>query len=204
MKKLAAGTGIVLVVVLLAISPVAWHYFGNYNFRTVEEGAFYGSRQMSGSALERYIDRYHIRTVINMRGEHKGTPWYDDETAACSRKGVAHEDFSWSKNSIPDPDSLLRFLNLMETGAKPFLVHCEGGTHRTGGAAAAYLLMKGESTETARGQFLMGFNDAPIGDLVTLYEGSSLPFKEWVKTDYPALYQAWKEQKEREKAAEAS
>jgi protein tyrosine phosphatase (PTP) superfamily phosphohydrolase (DUF442 family) len=201
MKRIAAVSGVIVLVILLAIAPLAWHYFMDYNFRTVEEGVLYGARQMDGDALKAYIREYGIRTVVNMRSENKGTPWYDEEVAACREAGVNHVNFAWSKSRIPDPESLARFLDLMESGEKPFLAHCQGGTHRTGTAAAAYLLLRGESPETAREQFTLGFNDAPIGDLVALYEPYDMPFRKWADEVYPMLYKDWKAERERQKAA---
>lgn len=201
-KRAAIGLGGLLLLATAAISPLAWHYFPNYNWRTVEEGFLYGSRQMNGPALEQAFEEYGVRTVVNMRSENPDAEWFQEEAAACAANDVNHVSFSWSKNSIPDPQSLARFLDLMDQGDPPFLVHCQGGTHRTGTAAAAYLLHKGATPETAREQFTLGFNDAPIGDLVALYEGSNLPFREWVDSDYPALYDAWKAKKEAEKETE--
>lgn len=180
--------------VILAV-PILY-YFPGYNWRTVEKGAFYGSRQMGGPALERTIKKYGIKTVVNLRGENPGSDWYDAEVAACERAGVTLANFGWSKNSIPSPESLAKFIELMESDQGPFLAHCQGGTHRTGAAAACYELLRGKSVEEARKQFGPMFNDAPIGQLVDLYEGNSLPFKQWALEIYPALYEQQKKEKE--------
>ncbi|HOD94277.1 MAG TPA: tyrosine-protein phosphatase [Candidatus Hydrogenedentes bacterium] len=201
MKTIAQIIGAVVLIAALVLAVPVIHYFPMYNFRTVEEGAFYGSRQMGGKAMERIIKKRGIGTVINLRGEQTDSDWYDREVAACKHMGIQHVNFGWSKNSIPEPESLAAFLDLMETGQKPFLAHCQGGTHRTGVAAAVYLLLKGADTATARKQFRIGFNDAPIGELVTLYEGSPKPFKQWVLEDYPAKYEQWKKQREAQKEA---
>ena len=199
-KKIALG---IVLCIALALGGTAYYYFVLDNYRVVEAGGFYGSAQMTGAAIERAVDKWGIKTMVNFRGENKGNPWYEEEVATCKKIGLAHYDFGWSKNSIPDPESLSAFLKLLHTAEKPFLVHCQGGTHRTGVAAACYLLMKGESVETARGQFGPGFMGAPIGELLTLYEGSSLPFEEWVNTEYPAKYEAHKAaQKAAKEAAE--
>lgn len=192
MKTIAKIVAVVLGVALLALAVPVWMYFPGHNFRTVEEKVFYGSRQMSGRALEAAIKKRGIQTVINLRGHNPGSPWYDDEVAVCRKLGVAHEDFAWSKGRLPDPESLARFVDVVESGKKPFLAHCEGGTHRTGAAAACYLLLKGADTATARKQFGPFFNDAPIGQVVDLYEGSGVPFKEWVRDVYPGRYASLK------------
>lgn len=173
--------------VILAV-PVLY-YFPGYNWRTVEKGAFYGSRQMGGHALERTIKKYGIKTVINLRGENPGSDWYDAEAEACKRAGVTLANFGWSKNSIPSPESLAKFIELMESDQGPFLAHCQGGTHRTGAAAACYELLRGKSIAEARKQFGPMFNDAPIGRLINLYESSSLPFKQWALEVYPSVYE---------------
>lgn len=192
MKTMAKMIGLVLGVALLVLAVPLWVYFPGHNFRTVEQGVFYGSRQMGPDALEAAIKKHKIKTVVNLRGTNPGKPWYDEEVAVCSRLGVAHEDFAWSKNRIPDPESLARFLDLMENGRKPFLAHCEGGTHRTGVAAASFLLLRGVGVEAARGQFGPFFNDAPIGRLLDLYEGSGMAFRQWVREVYPGRYNSLK------------
>jgi len=192
MKRVFQVIGVVAAIAVLAFGITCWMYFVNHNFRTVEKGAFYGCRQMSGPAFEAAIAKRGIRTVINLRGANPGSDWYDAEVAACQRAGVAHVDFGWSKNSIPEPESLLKFVELMETGEKPFLAHCQGGTHRTGVAAAVYRLLKGETPAMARKEFGPMFRGATIGQLVDLYEVSNMPFKQWVKEIYPSSYEMWK------------
>lgn len=192
LKTLLQIIGVVLAIVLLSFGLIVYQYYGQHNLRVVEPGAFYGSRQMSGPALEAFVKKYNIKTVVNFRGNNPGKPWYDDEVAACKRAGVDHADFSWSRGSIPSPESLARYIELLNTDAKPFLVHCEGGTHRTAVAAACYLLLKGKDVATARKQFGPMFKDAPIGQVVTLYENANMPFDQWVKEKYPALYDAQK------------
>ncbi len=112
---------------------------------------------------------------------------------------MAHYDFAWSRNSLPSPESLLRYVEAVLSAEKPILAHCEGGTHRTGAAAAIWLLLRGHETKTARGQFGPMFRDAPIGDVVRLYEmhGAGMPFAQWVKEKYPSLYSQWMEERGR-------
>lgn len=193
---------VLLLAALLGLGIPLWLYFPGYNLRVVEPGVFYGARQMSQSAMEHYIDTLQIKTVLNMRGKNPGSDWYDGEVAACANKGVVHLDFGWSRNSIPEPDSLKQFLDALDTAQPPFLAHCQGGTHRTGFAAAAYLLHKGHSIQVARKQFGPMFRDAPIGEVVSMYEGSSMTFRQWVETEYPRLYGEWRARHETQKASE--
>ncbi len=204
MKTIFKILGVLVLTCLAVLAVPVLLYFPGHNFRVVEKGAFYGSRQMSGPALERTIAKRGIKTVVNCRGENFGSDWYDAEAAACERTGTALYSFGWSKNSIPDPESLKAFIEMLDTAEKPILAHCQGGTHRTGAAAAIYLLAKGESAKTARGQFGPMFNNAPIGQLVDLYEASGLPFRQFVTDAYPAAYAQWKSARDAAEAAQAA
>jgi len=194
-KSILKGIFLVLGLAVLFLAGPVIYYFPMYNFRTVESGVFYGSRQMGGQALESTIRKRGIRTVINLRGENADSDWYNEEAETCARLGTTLVNLGWSQGSLPEPASLARFVQVVETGEGPFLAHCAGGTHRTGVAAAVYLLLKGASVETARKQFRVGFNDAPIGELLDLYEQSNLPFRQWVTEVYPGLYATRMEQK---------
>jgi len=198
LKRTAAVVAVLILVLAGAVSPFAWHYFINHNWRTVEEGAVYGSRQMAGPALERTFDKYGIRTVVNLRSANPGRDWYDEQLATCEANGVRMVDISWSSGRLPSPDSVIALLDLYDEGEGPFLLHCAGGTHRTGVAAAIYLLHHGATPERARQEFKIGFNDAEIGEIVTLYERSRMPFREWAETMYPAIHDAWNDEHARE------
>ena len=142
--------------------------------------------------LKHVITRYSVRTVINLRGPAPNEAWYRGEVATCQALGVTHHDLAWMMSALPPPDSLAQFVAWCEHAEKPILVHCQGGVHRSGVGAAVYLLMTGATVEEARTQFGLFFNNAPIGKLLDLYEtdehGAGLPFAEWVRTRYPAIY----------------
>ncbi len=188
MKLFLKTLGVVAAIFLIILAVSAAIYFPGHNMRTLDEGRFLGSRQMNAVNLEHTIGTLDVRTVINLRGENPGSDWYDAEVAVCKKKRVPLHSFAWSKNKIPDPESLARYINVIETGTPPFLAHCQGGTHRTGVAAAVYLLLKGKDVATARKQFGPMFLNAPIGKLLDLYEGSGMPFKQWALEVYPGVY----------------
>lgn len=167
------------------------------NFRPVEKDAFYRSAQMRGGRLGEAIRDHGIATVVNLRGE-SDEAWHAEEKAVCDAFGIQHVDFKWSMRKLPDPESLAAFVDLVEQAQAPVLVHCQGGIHRAGTASAVYVLMHGGTPDEAREQFGVYFHNAPIGDLVTLYEtqGDGRPFAEWVKTDYPTAYARWMAEQE--------
>ncbi len=176
------------VLVLTVLAGAEGCALLNGNFRTVEPQAFYRSGQLDPQHLERVIERHDIRTVINLRGEHPEEAWYREETAVCAAAGVEHHSLQWSKNRLPDPDSLAEFVRLCGEAERPVLVHCQGGTHRTGMASACYVLLEGGDVAEARRQFGLLFGDAYIGTLLDLYEGSPLAVDAWCLEAYPAIY----------------
>ena len=159
------------------------------NLQTVEPGQFYRSGQMAGFKIDAVANRYDIKTMINLRGEQPDESWYRSEIAACERNDVQHYDLQWSMRKIPPPDSLAQLIAWIETGPKPILVHCQGGVHRAAIASVVYRLLRGDSVEEAREELGLFFMDAPIGELLDLYDESK-PFKQWVSEDYPAIYAA--------------
>lgn len=178
---------IVLLGVIFFAGPIIY-YFPLHNMRILASGKFVGARQMNSRSLESTIRNYGIQTVINLRGENPGSSWYDDEVKTSERLGITLVNLGWSQNSLPSPESLAKFTSIIKSGQGPFLCHCAGGTHRTGLAAAIYLLLNGSDVTTAKRQFRIGFKNAPIGTVVDLFSKSRLPFDQWVIEEYPSHY----------------
>lgn len=184
---------ILLLVLLTALSSGCARL--GANLREVDPGAYYRSGQMNRAVLNVTIDVYNIKTVVNLRGESPEERWYRGETTVCAKQGVGHYDLDWTMRRPPEPESLQAFVTIVTGAEQPMLVHCQGGVHRAAVAAACYRLMQGDSVEEARQEFGLLFNDAPIGQLLELYEDSQLyerggAFEQWVFDEYPAQYAA--------------
>lgn len=142
---------------------------------------------MSGVELNAVTNWYGIKMVVNLRGASPDEFWYRSETAACQQNGVIHHDLSWTMSKIPSPESLVQLIDWIKSGPRPILVHCQAGVHRAAVASAVYRLLRGDTVAEARGEFGFFFNDAPIGELLDLYDGSK-PFEQWAHEDYPKIY----------------
>lgn len=177
-----------LFVFIAAIPAISGCAYLNGNFRAVEEGRLYRSGQLDPAALERRIQEHSIREVVSLRDPNPDESWYLDEIRVCEELGVTHVDIPWSMRSLPGPQSLERLIRVFMGAPGPQWVHCQGGVHRSAVASAVYLLLQGAPLEEARRQLGPFFNDAPIGQLLDLYEGSGKPFMRWAAEDYPALY----------------
>jgi protein tyrosine/serine phosphatase len=173
---------------LLAVSTQSCSILQS-NLQVVEPGQFYRSGQMTGIELEAVAGRRDIKTVINLRGESPGEAWYRIEIAACERNNVVHHDLLWSMLQIPTPESLVQLIDWIKSEPRPILVHCQAGVHRAAVAAAVYRLLRGDSVNDAREEFGIFFLDAPIGELLDLYD-ESRPFEDWAREDYPRIYAA--------------
>ncbi len=109
------------------------------NFHEVLPGQLYRSAQLSGARLGEEIDRYGIKTVINLRGENVGKGWYDDEVAATAAHGATHVNFGISARKDLTPEKTQQLLTLLKTAEQPILVHCMSGADRTGLASVIFL-----------------------------------------------------------------
>jgi protein tyrosine/serine phosphatase len=107
----------------------------------VEPGHLYRAAQLNGAALDEVLDRYGIRTIINLRGENDGKGWYEDEMAVSRKHGLVHIDVAMSARQEPDDATISRLVHMLHDSAEPILVHCESGSDRAGLASALYELL---------------------------------------------------------------
>ena len=84
MSRFIRNWGLLRVgIVLLIALASAGAYLGSLqltgNFNAVVPGEIYRSAQLTPDQLSGYIGAYNIKTIINLRGENIGEPWYDAE-----------------------------------------------------------------------------------------------------------------------------
>ena len=151
---LASGAVAVAGAVYVAI----WH---DDNFHAVEAGVVYRSAQMSGAHLREVIATQHIRAVLNLRGPNPGQGWYDDEVAAARDAGVRHIDIALSARHELSAQQLNDVRRALADGPKPLLIHCNGGSDRTGLVSALYLLSRGASPAAADEQLALRYGHFP-------------------------------------------
>jgi len=114
----------------------------------IDEPILLGSRNPTGEDLER-LRRDGFVVLVSLLREDQQPPRYDIKRVMALgfvRHNIPVEDFC-----PPTVDQLEEFVKLVRglpPGAKA-IVHCEGGTGRTGTFAAAYWLAKGMSVSDA-------------------------------------------------------
>lgn len=109
------------------------------NFDAVVPGEVYRSAQPSPADLARYKQAYGIKTIVNLRGENKGSAWYDREVAEANKLDIAHVDFRMSARRELSQQEAAELIAILSRAEKPLLIHCNWGADRTGLAAALYV-----------------------------------------------------------------
>lgn len=152
------------------------------NFHVIEPGQAYRSAQPDAAGLENVISQLGIKTVVNLRGTNTGKPWYDAEAQVCEAMGITLANHAMSAKSLPSGELLADIIDTLQTAEHPILIHCAGGSDRSGAISAIYrILILGHDKHDALlelSPFYLHFrNYAPCMDtLAELYE----PTPEWL------------------------
>ncbi|MFQ5844199.1 MAG: tyrosine-protein phosphatase, partial [Planctomycetota bacterium] len=131
----------VLLGGLLLGGALVWHHQARpYHFEAVAEGVLYRSGTLGASGLAGVLERYRVRTVVNLRSEAESAgDWHREEARVCADHGVALVDMPMRPETPPTPEQVATWLRLLDDPeAQPILVHCEHGVVRTGMMVAVY------------------------------------------------------------------
>jgi protein tyrosine/serine phosphatase len=128
------------------------------NFSAVTPGELYRSAQLTPADIDAHVQKYGIRTIINLRGENKGQPWYEAEVKESDRLKVGHLDYGMSARHALSQAQATALIAMMEKAEKPVLIHCKDGADRTGLASALYLaVVKKEDPKVAEAQLSLRY-----------------------------------------------
>ena len=150
-------------VLLAGAGAAGWagYLHASGNVHTVIADQLYRSAQLGKGGFQDVIARFHIRTVINLRGANPGEPWYEDELAASAAMGARHIDLRMSATEVPGAAKLGEIRAVLGQATTPILIHCQAGADRAGLVAALYELwiahrspaVAGEQLSLAYGHF---------------------------------------------------
>lgn len=164
------------------------------NFHPVKEGYVYRSAQINDGPLEKIIQEYNIKTIINLRGEKEGDDWYEDEISICQKYDVGHYNVNLSARSLPKKKELLKLFEIFDTAEYPLLFHCRAGADRASLVGCLYKLQYEEEPLKQALKQLSFFryghlNASAIYHFFELYqefsEGRDL--RTWVEEDYDEI-----------------
>ncbi len=170
-----------------AVFRVLWD-----NWAEVIPGKLYRSNHPTPARLAAAARRYHLKTLINLRGHRQcGSDALSRSTAA--RLGLTHIDMAFESRGAPHRDRVLRFAKIYATLQTPALMHCKSGADRAGLAAGLAVLLEGGSAAQAMAQLSWRFGHFSrsrtgiLDAFFMLYahdaEGRT-PFLHWVEHEY--------------------
>lgn len=126
---------------LLFLGYQVYYVVLGVNLHEVVPGQIYRAAQLRGPTLRSVVDKYRIRTVINLRGCCPESDWYQEESATLNELGVQKYDITFSSYVWPGIPELQQLVEVLQTCEYPILLHCRRGADRTGMATTAALLL---------------------------------------------------------------
>lgn len=166
-----------------------------HNFFEVDSGAFYRSQQLTPTVLKSYIEKFGIKTLVNLRGVNE-TVWYQREEDVSRELGINFYSISMSAVVLSSREDLLKLLAIYDFAPRPILVHCLGGADRTGEASALWVLeIQKKSKEEALKQLSITYGHRKLVNsakdfLIHMWQGRSWLEREYDPAHYPFLYRA--------------
>ncbi len=154
------------IFVLLFLSSVSYVLYMEEqgNFHPITYGEAYRSAQLDRDGLEYYIKMYHIRSIINLRGEDPEAPWYREEKQVSQEYNVKHYDISLSASREPGEEGIQKLIEIFHNAPHPVLIHCLAGADRSGLAAAMWKVVVDKEPKSEAGkQLSILYGHIPIG-----------------------------------------
>lgn len=186
MKKILL---IVLAIVLIAVGKYVYDTNINHNFKAVTEGKVYKSGAIPIDELPGYIEKYNIKSVIDLRfpgtNDLVNNPEIPEELLA--EKGAVEKlpgvnYYNIGSEQIPEDETVERFLKVMDDSLNyPVLIHCHHGEGRAILFSSIYRMeYENMPNEEARekSRFIVKFgnfdNGSPKGEYVKHYKKRSM------------------------------
>ncbi len=147
MKKNIKKIGfIVLAFILILVGKYVYDMNINHNFETITEGKVYKSGVIPPDEIESYVNKYHIKSIIDLRfpgtGDDVNNPEIPIELTAEKNavkkiKGVNY--FNNGSDQVPVQKNLDMFFEIMDNPNNyPVLIHCYHGVGRAEMYSAIY------------------------------------------------------------------
>ncbi len=160
------------------------------NFYVLEEGQFYRSQQLSEKDLDKYVKRFGIKTVINLRGDDDAD-WWKKEKAVAEQNGALFFSLGMSAIYLTSKNDLIKLLTIYQEAPRPILVHCIGGMDRTGEASALWVLdqQKKDKTEALKQLSIKyghrKYKNSAKDFLIEIWQGREWAFNSYDPNNYP-------------------
>jgi protein tyrosine phosphatase (PTP) superfamily phosphohydrolase (DUF442 family) len=142
-KVEAKRVGLKVVLSLMILAGIGYFLFLfviNVNFREVVPNKVYRSGQPSPNRLRKWVTKYGIKTVINLRGSSEKE--IEQEQLTADELGVKFVSIYLSGKRLATTSELADLIDALENAETPVLLHCRSGIDRSGmaGALAAMVI----------------------------------------------------------------
>ena len=191
-KKTLLLSGVAAAVIGVAVAGGILLYRAMYVdlLGVVEAGKVYRSAQPRGMQW-RVLQRYGIKTVINLRPRAENPRDFENEIVACKDGGA--EMLNLPLSAFTTIEDIEQFLRMIRHCGGPVLVHCEYGKVRTGDMIAAYrIVVNGWPIEKAWAEIVQ-FDHQPYGkrleNLKRMYADLSENRQQWLDRTAPPTTQ---------------
>jgi len=111
------------------------------NFYTVTPNQLYRSAQLSARSLKKQIEKYKIKTVVNLRGLNPHATWWQNEKNVTKKMNVLLFNITMNHSKIITLEQFKQLITIYKNAPRPILIHCRTGADRTGEASAIWLLL---------------------------------------------------------------
>ena len=163
-KRFLKTAALILTAAGFIAGARLWYVQEQGNFHTVTKGEAYRSAQLDTDGLNRYIKKYGIRSIVNLRGEHISDYWYQEEIRISNENNVRHYDLRLDASKSPDREQINRLISIFRSAERPVLLHCKAGADRAGLASAIWLtVIDGRPKSEADDQLSIKYGHMPVG-----------------------------------------
>ncbi len=190
-----AELGFLIFVTIAVVGGSYGAMIARGNFHAVVPQRVYRSGQPTPEQLRAWINRYGLKTIVNLRGPT--APGAAEERALAESMGVDFICLELNAYGRLSRRKLVQLLDALEAAKQPMLLHCYHGVDRAGTAAAlAAWLLGDQPYDRAKWQayVLPGpwkrlNGSSHISDVLTHYEDFCR--ERGVSPDNPSLFQHW-------------
>jgi protein tyrosine/serine phosphatase len=149
----------ILIATLAVVLLLPAGYFGVYmqvqgNFHPITAGEAYRSAKLDKDELEHYVKKYNIKSIVNLLGEDSRKSWYREEIQVSAEHNIKHYDICLSATHEPTEEEARRLVEIFKNAPRPVLIHCKGGSDRSGLAAAMWKVIVDKEPKSEAGKQL--------------------------------------------------
>ncbi len=197
-RRMATDRAELGFLIFVAIAVVGGSYgamIARGNFHEVVPQRVYRSGQPTPEQLRAWVNRYGLKTIVNLRGPT--APGAAEEKALAESMGVDEVCLEFSAYKLPPGRTLVQLLDVFRTARQPMLLHCRQGVDRAGTAAAlAAWLVGHQPYDRAKwqayvppGPWKRVHGSSHISDVLVLYEDFCR--ERGLNPDDASLFQHW-------------